>query len=192
MYAIYTKTRRNPYFIEDDEQGKRLAEQWLNNKLPARVKLGAIAIESGQIKGIESNVKPEENEDWFEKALSEKKTNLTNYVKETNEDFEAHTRNRQLSSTDELASDLSVARFVWLSATGTTIIPKDAAERIVERQRAYLEEHPDVTRANPICYRDIIKENTDTRWKNPVVARLALTLAERIVSADKFALTKVS
>lgn len=191
MYAVYTRSKREPYYIEDDVKGQELSNKWMEGTLPTKVDLGKAVIESAQIKSIEANVRPEDNDDWWERAANEKKNNLKQYYQKIDAEYEEYKQRRRLMSKQELAEDMALANLVWYAHTGSRKIPKDAAQAIVEAQRAYLEDNPNVTRANPICYKDIMLNAARKTLKQdqpkPYMTQATMMLVARIISADKFA-----
>ena len=186
MYTIYTRSKREPFYLHDDALGEKLQQQWVSGTLPPRIQIGEWVGETAQIKAIEKGGKDSADDDWVEQALARQKGNFTDYIKQVNDEYRAYHNERVRRGIDVNATDLRVASFVWQANVGTKDIPEDAAQAIVERQRAYLEEHPGLTFANPICYKDIVENHTQKREPRQMVFSQAyMAMVHRILAEDK-------
>jgi hypothetical protein len=90
----------------------------------------------------------------------------------------------------ERAKDMTVFKLMWQAHTGINLkqIPEHLMVAIVARQEGYLREHPDLTYANPICYKDIIDAEpvSDDDRQIAVGARAsAMRLVENLLRADR-------
>jgi hypothetical protein len=185
MYSIYTRSKREPFYIHDDTLGAKLQQQWLNGTLPKRLQIGDWVGETDQIKAIEKSGKDADDDAWLDNALNNKKQGFNEYINKVNEEYTQYHIQRYKRGIVANASDFALVNIMWRSVVGTKEMPKDAAEAIVERQRAYLEEHPGYTYANPMCYKDILDKHSALRDnKEAVFVKAYMGMVERILGAD--------
>lgn len=86
-------------------------------------------------------------------------------------------------SIKERAQRLIIPELVWQAHTGNKVIPKDIADKIIERQEQYFTENPRHSIASPTCYRDIVEPHGErfiTPWQ-----RALLRVVEAALIADK-------
>ena len=166
MYKILIKGKRNPFEV-DNNIGKQLLDDWKNDTLPNRVEIQDAVFNSDEIKSIYKT-----NE-----QLS-KKDNSSNIfqIEEEHRGF----KNKMLNN-PERYKNLTIMKFVWFAHTGTHDIPKEIEEKIITRQKKYLEENPDRVYANPICYKDIMRANMKKLKDKKVYQRPIMAFVERIL-----------
>jgi hypothetical protein len=187
MYAVFLRSQREPILV-DDIVGMKLKDQWMNNKLPKRVEVGEWAGDSDQIKGIKSNATP----DLDDEILSQQRDNSTKtneYFKQVDQEYESYRNQKLKLAPAERAKIMTVVDLVWKAHT-IKPMPDDLREFIIERQKAYFEEHPNHAFANPVCYRDLVEPysagDIDV-WHGSL-----MRLAESVCAADKRESRKVT
>lgn len=148
MYKVIFKGDIPDIYI-DMARGSQLADDFENGMLPERVSIEGTIVDSKSIKAVISNVGDPERK--------EKKDDFMEMVDKINKNHRDMKRTLLNTPIEERAKRLEIAEMLSIGIRGRKLAENER-EAIVERQTAWLEENPEWSEANPICYRDIIDQ----------------------------------
>ena len=174
MYKITIKGKdAEPIFLED---GEDILKRWTENKLPARLLIKDMAINSSDIRTIQKIQKTEaENANNFDRNGEIEYVNF---------------RRKMLSlSVDERGNIMRIPNMIW-KAHGNGEMPQNVKDEIKLRQITYFTENPNCIFANPKIYRDLIPARRVEKQKdqlNTVTTYIHISmlhLIENIIKTD--------
>jgi hypothetical protein len=173
MFTIKITGQDEPIRVEDIE-GLRIQRAITQRDAPTYINIGQSMIRVSSIRAIVPATDENAQARRMQKAEETAETVEADYVR---------LRKKALAFTPkQRGRSLRVARLVYQSHTGEKRIPNKLARKIIKRQRAYLTENPNLTVANPLCYRDLIKPLKRTQSH---FLHVGMRIVERIVGEDR-------